>query len=56
MHAFHRGKKGARNYTFDIVLFALERILKDESERDLIEGHLEAKSLDPELINWAGAP
>jgi hypothetical protein len=52
LRRWDKGKKGARNYTPDIVFFALGSILNDENERELIEGHIEAKGLDPERINW----
>lgn len=55
LRRWDKGKKGARNYTPDIVQFALDGILKDDAERELIEAHIEAKGLDPEGINWAGA-
>ena len=55
LRRWDKGKKGARNYTPDIVLFALGGILNDETERELIEAHVEAKGLDPERINWTGS-
>ena len=55
LRRWDKGKKGARNYTPDIVMFALGSILNDEEERELIEAHVEAKGLDPELIRWDAA-
>ena len=55
LRRWDKGKKGARNYTSDIVMFALQSILTDEDERELIEAHIESKGLDPEQIKWQAA-
>lgn len=55
LRRWDKGKKGARNYTPDIVTFALESILNDSDERELIEAHVESKSLEPNDIKWEAA-
>jgi hypothetical protein len=55
LRRWDKGKKGSRNYTPEIILFALESILNDTDDRELIEAHVEAKALDPDQINWESA-
>jgi hypothetical protein len=52
LRRWDKGKKGARNYTPEIVKDALLQILEDEDQQELLEGAVEAKGLNIEAIDW----
>jgi hypothetical protein len=55
LQRWNRGKKNAKNYTAEIITDALNGILLDGDEQELIEGHVEAKGLNPEHLDFKKA-
>lgn len=55
LRQWDKGKKGAKNYTPEIIYDALSLVLSDDDQQELIEGAVEAKGLSPENIAWEKA-